>query len=386
MSQNGKDISLYIHIPFCTQRCSYCDFFFVTTRYGHDKFTDALCLELTQTSRNFPNTSVSTIYFGGGTPSILSSQAIQKILKQIHGYFDVSQAREVTLEANPEDITARKLDELLNAGITRISLGVQSFRDEDLVFMNRCHNSRQAVHAAKLIQSAGFFSWSLDLIFGVPGASMQVWKDNLQHAAETGVPHISTYGLTVEPYTPLHKQVQQGLINVVSDEQASDQFETAIRMLENADFEHYEISSFARPRHRSQHNTRYWYHLNYLGFGPGAHSFWRKDGQGRRWENIRNLRTYMELLHSGNSPVGSTESLTKRDLVREKIMLALRTSEGLDLDELQRFYDFNLTEHKQKELNVMELQGLLTWDQTSIQLTTKGMHMCDYLTRQLWTD
>ena len=268
MSRDWKDISLYIHIPFCTQRCSYCDFFFVTTKYGHDKFTDALCLELTQTSRNFPDTLVSTIYFGGGTPSILSPQVIRQVLKRIRECFDVSQVQEITLEANPEDITTRNLDELLNAGITRISLGVQSFRDEDLIFMNRCHNSEQAMHAIKLIQSAGFFSWSLDLIFGVPGASMQVWKDNVQRAAETGVPHISTYGLTVEPYTLLHKQVQRGLINVVSDEETSDQFETAIRMLKDAGLEHYEISSFACPGHRSQHNTRYWHHLNYLGFGP----------------------------------------------------------------------------------------------------------------------
>ena len=386
MNPNQQDASLYIHIPFCTQRCSYCDFFFVTTKHKHEDFVDALCLELIQVARNFPDTSISTVYFGGGTPSRLPPKTISRILKQIRACFDLHQVREITLEANPEDITVARLEEFLEYGITRISLGVQSFRDTDLAFMNRCHNSNQALQACNLIQSAGFSSWSLDLIFGVPGSTMRVWKENLQYAVEIGVPHISTYSLTIEPYTPLHKQVKRGEVNPVSDEQTSGQFQQAIKMLKASGFEHYEISSFARPGHRSQHNTKYWHHMNYLGFGPSAHSFWWENGKAHRWENIRNLRLYMELLELGNSPIENREFLSERDLVRERIMLALRTSEGLDLEDLQRDYGFSLNDHKQEVLKTMKARDLLTWDGTSIRLSSNGVHVCDRLTEQLWPD
>ena len=384
MDLNRQNASLYVHIPFCTQRCSYCDFYFVTTKHGHGEFVDALCLEIAQVAQNFPDISLSTVYFGGGTPSRLSPQAIARILMQIHACFDTRSVCEITLEANPEDITATGLEELKNAGITRISLGVQSFGDDELRFMNRCHNSKQASHACSLIHAVGFTSWSLDLIFGIPGTSTQGWQDNLQRAAETGVPHISTYSLTIEPHTPLHKQVQRGVVKPPPDEQVADQFQQAMDMLKSIGFEHYEVSSFARPEHRSEHNTRYWHHTNYLGVGPSAHSFWWQNGRALRWENVRNLRAYTERVAEKNSPVSSREILSDHDLARERIMLALRTSEGLDLEYLRKRYGFDLIEHKQKELESMTLQGLIIQRGTCIQLTTKGMHVCDGLTTELW--
>ncbi len=386
MDLSRPSASLYVHIPFCTQRCSYCDFYFVTTNHDHEKFVDALCLEITQISQSFPDTRLSTIYFGGGTPSRLSPQAIAQILTQIHRSFNTHSVNEITLEANPEDLTATKVNELKHAGVTRISLGVQSFKDDELRFMNRCHNSEQASHACNLIHAAGFTSWSLDLIFGIPGTSIYDWEDNLQRAVETSVPHISTYSLTVEPRTPLHKQVQMGAVKPTPDEQVSRQFQIAIDTLQSIGYKHYEVSSFARPKHRSEHNMQYWQHTNYLGIGPGAHSFWWEDDRARRWENIRNLHAYTEMVTKERPPMVRSEILSDHDLAREKIMLALRTSEGLDLEHLWKRYGLDLVRHKQKELQKMITHGLITRDGTCIRLTTKGMHICDGLATELWPD
>jgi len=358
----------------------------VTTKHGHQEFIEVLCLEIIQLAQKFPGQSLSTVYFGGGTPSRLSSRAIRQILSCVGDCFDTRQVREITLEANPEDISAPKLEAFLNLGITRMSLGIQSFVDTDLRFMNRCHHSDQAFHACKLIRSSGFSSWSLDLIFGIPDASMSEWEKNLYHAIETESPHISTYSLTIEPHTPLHKQVKRGKVEPVSDGQTADQFQRAMEVFHIAGFDHYEISSFARSGHHSQHNTRYWHHTNYLGTGPSAHSFWWENGKARRWENIRNLHSYLNLVSAGKSPIHTEEILSENDLAREKIMLALRTSEGLDLQDLQITYGFDLVEHKQKDLTVMKSNDLIIQDGISIRLTQKGMHLCDHLTKQLWPD
>lgn len=386
MTATQQEASLYVHIPFCAQRCSYCDFYFVTTQRRQTEFIEALCLEIAQTARTFPNTLLSTIYFGGGTPSLLPPQAITHILAQIRASFDTSQVDEITLEANPEDINAPALDELVYAGITRISLGVQSFRNSDLSFMNRCHNSDQALLACKLIQSAKLSSWSLDLIFGIPGASVKIWQDNLHRAVETQVPHISTYSLTIEPQTPLYKQVASGFVKPASDEHAADQFQQAMDILTSFGYEHYEISNFALPGHRAKHNTRYWHHTNYLGVGPSAHSFWWQSNQALRWQNVRSLRKYLEAVTIAESPTVTQERLSMHDLARERIMLALRTSEGLDLDDLKTTYGLDLIAHKKEALQQMKAQGFLVQQRTRMFLTSQGLHVCDNLTEQLWPD
>ncbi len=386
MTANQQEASLYVHIPFCAQRCSYCDFFFVTTQRRQTEFIDALCLEIAQTAQTFPNTLLSTIYFGGGTPSLLPSQAITHIMTQICASFDTSQVDEITLEANPEDISTPVLEELIKAGIIRISLGVQSFNNADLSFMNRCHDSDQALLACKLIQSAELSSWSLDLIFGVPGSSAKIWQDNLCRAIESQVPHISTYGLTIEPQTPLHKQVKNGFVKPVSDEHAANQFQQAMDLLQSMGYEHYEVSSFALPGHRARHNTRYWQHANYLGVGPSAHSFWWQSNKALRWQNVRNLRKYLETVKNAESPVVNKETLSMHDLARERIMLALRTSEGLDLGDLKKTYGFDIIKHKQKELLQMKAQELIVQQGTHMRLTTQGFHVCDNLTAELWPD
>ncbi len=386
MTANQQEASLYVHIPFCAQRCSYCDFYFVTTQRRQTEFIEALCLEIAQKARTFPNTLLSTIYFGGGTPSLLPSQAITHILAHICASFDTSQVDEITLEANPEDINAPVLEELMHAGITRMSLGVQSFRNADLSFMNRCHNSDQALLACKLIQSAELSSWSLDLIFGVPGASTKIWQDNLSRAIETQVPHISTYNLTVEPRTPLYRQVANGFVKPVSDEDAADQFQHAIDILTSTGYEHYEISNFALPGHRAKHNTRYWQHTNYLGVGPSAHSFWWQSDKALRWQNVRSLRKYLETVTIAESPTVTQETLSMHDLARERVMLALRTYEGLDLDNLKDTYGLDLIAHKKETLRQMKADGFIVQQGTHMRLTMQGLHVCDNLTAQLWPD
>ncbi|MXW82130.1 MAG: radical SAM family heme chaperone HemW [Rhodothermaceae bacterium] len=386
MPANQQEASLYVHIPFCAQRCSYCDFYFVTSQRRQTEFIEALCLEIAQTARTFPNTLLSTIYFGGGTPSLLPPQSITHILAQICESFDTYQVDEITLEANPEDINAPALDELIHAGITRISLGIQSFRNADLRFMNRCHNSDQALLASKLIQTAELSSWSLDLIFGIPGASEKIWQDNLHRAIETQVPHISTYSLTIEPQTPLHKQVASGFVKPASDERAADQFQQAMDILTSVGYEHYEISNFALPGHRAKHNTRYWHHTNYLGVGPSAHSFWWQSNKALRWQNVRSLRKYLEAVTIAESPTVTQETLSMHDLARERIMLALRTSEGLDMDDLKTTYGLDLIAHKKDALQQMKAQGFLVQQGTRMFLTSQGLHVCDNLTEQLWPD
>ena len=386
MTANQQEASLYVHIPFCAQRCSYCDFYFVTTQRRQTEFIEALCLEIAQTARTFPNTLLSTIYFGGGTPSLLPPQAITHILAQIRASFDTSQVDEITLEANPEDINAPTLEQLIYAGITRISLGVQSFRNADLSFMNRCHNSDQALLACNLLQSAELSSWSLDLIFGIPGASATVWRDNLHCAIEAQVPHISTYSLTIEPRTPLHKQVANGFVKPVSDGHAADQFQQAMDILTSMGYEHYEISNFALPGHHAKHNTRYWQHTNYLGVGPSAHSFWWQSDKALRWQNVRSLRKYLDAVSIAESPTVTEEMLSMHDLARERVMLALRTSEGLDLDDLKTTYGLDLIAHKKEALQQMKAQGFLVQQGTHMCMTSQGLHVCDNLTAQLWPD
>jgi len=386
MGSDSQNVSLYVHIPFCTQRCSYCDFYFVTTKRGYEEFVDTVCLEINLLARSYPKQSLSTIYFGGGTPSLLTSSLIHRILTHIRHSFHTGHVREITIEANPEDITDSLLQELLNMGVTRISLGVQSFNDDDLKFMNRCHNSGQAIQACSRIQSAGFNSWSLDLIFGIPDASLNRWENNLIKAVNTGVPHLSTYSLTVESFTPLHKQVQKGQVTMSSDTHISDQFQFAMDILKKAGYHHYEISSFAQSGHQSLHNSHYWSHDNYLGVGPSAHSFWWENDKMMRWENVRNLRIYSDLVYQKKTPITFKETLSLHDLIREKIMLSLRTSQGIDLNDLERKYGYRMIGHQQQQLQLMEANGLIVQSKSFVRLTEKGMHLCDQITQQLWIE
>ncbi len=375
---------LYIHVPFCMQRCVYCDFYFVTGQRDHSAFVEALCMELGQAARRGFNETVATIYLGGGTPSRLASCDIARILAATNSAFDTSRVTEVTIELNPEDTTAPYLRELRELGINRVSLGIQSFFDDDLRFMNRSHNASEATRALELVAESDLDSYSVDLIFGLPKQSRARWAANLDRLAAFGPPHVSTYALTIEAKTPLHKQVARGLVTPVAGETMAALYQTTMDTLRECGLEHYEISSFSKPGHRARHNQRYWTHANYLGFGPSAHSFWwDRTSAAQRWSNVRNLRKYLSLVRSSKDATDSRETLTLETLGAERIMLGLRTAEGVEMSVLKDIYGIDLMTVNGKAIKSLVQAGLLSCADGFLRLTDRGKHVCDSVTTRL---
>lgn len=380
---------LYLHIPFCSQRCVYCDFYFVTTQKSHTSFVQALCSEIEHYGLSHGKKEpVETIYFGGGTPSLLHEDEIQRILQAIHTHFDTSKLGEVTLELNPEDVEQGYLEGLRAMGINRLSIGIQSFFSSDLDFMNRSHTASQAEAIIPLAREAGFENITADLIFGLPDQPEEYWAANLEKMVGLDVPHLSTYSLTVEERTPLYRLIQSGLVVPSEDDVLADRYRFTMDYLAHHGYEHYEISSFAKPGYRSQHNQSYWRHTNYLGFGPSAHSLWWRTGSmAERWSNVRNLRQYEALLSTRQLPLDSREAIDLDTLANEYIMLRLRTSDGLDLDILENRYGVDLVLEKTDELAWMEREGYIhAIRKGAVQLTDAGMLLCDSLTAKLLVD
>lgn len=378
---------IYLHIPFCTQRCTYCDFYFVTTQKTHTSFVQALCAEIEYYALDYGDEPIDTIYFGGGTPSLLRPDEIYRILHTIHTHYDTNNVREVTLEINPDDVDLDYLRELLALGIDRPSIGIQSFFDDDLRFMNRSHDAAQAEAIIPLVRQAGFNNFSVDLIFGLPEQPSEYWAANLEKVTYLNVPHLSTYSLTIEERTVLHKQVERGLVTPVNDESMAARYQFTMEYLRAHGYEHYEISSFAQPGRRAQHNQLYWNHTNYLGFGPSAHSFWWKSLPSPvavRWANIRNLKRYEALVRQHQTPLDFRELLSYDMLADEHIMLSLRTADGIDLDLLEAKYGVDLLFDKIDELASLEAEGYIEPIRNSrVVLTDRGKLLCDAVTSKL---
>jgi oxygen-independent coproporphyrinogen III oxidase len=320
---------IYIHVPFCKQACNYCNFHFSTNLALQNDFTGALLKEIELRRTYLANEPIETIYFGGGTPSLLPLPAIHDILNSIYRNFPITSEPEISFESNPDDMTRSHLKAWKEFGINRLSIGVQSFYKNDLVWMNRAHDVQQAIEAVENAISAGFANFSLDLIYGLPELTDEKWIENLGKAISLNPSHISCYALTVEPKTALYKMIQMKKTADVQPEKQARQFLTGIQLLEAAGFEHYEISSFSKPGKRSRHNSSYWQSKKYLGLGPAAHSF---DGSSRQW-NISNNVIYIKSLKEGRLNMES-ENLLPRDLLNEYIMTSLRTMEGLDLEKV----------------------------------------------------
>lgn len=341
---------IYIHIPFCKQACFYCNFHFSTSLRQKEEMLDCLCREIsmhTHTSDPEHNgmvltekTPVETIYFGGGTPSLLSAAEIDRLLDVIRENFTVASDAEVTLEANPDDVTLEKMRELRKSGINRLSLGIQSFDDGNLKWMNRAHNAEQAMNSIRWIKEAGFKNFSADLIFGIPRLTNEKWIDNIDRLMNFGVPHLACYALTVEPKTALAKMIKQGKKENVNEEDQARQFEILMAKMYEAGYEHYETSNFALPGFRSKHNSSYWQHKIYLGIGPSAHSF---DGERRYW-NMANNPLYIKAIQNGTS-FFEKETLTPKQQFDEYIMTSIRTVEGIDLNYIASHFG---VEHKEK--------------------------------------
>lgn len=320
---------IYIHIPFCKQACNYCNFHFSVNNSLLPRMVEAIVFEV-NLQKHYLKDSVETIYFGGGTPSLLSNTQLTAILHGINAAFPISTNAEITLEANPDDITQEKLGFWKWAGINRLSIGVQSFFEEDLVWMNRAHNAQQAIHCIELAQKEGFNNISIDLIYGGPSLSDENWEKNLSTCFDLGIPHLSAYALTVEPKTALAKQIKaKTLMNIDLEKQATH-FNILVNLTAKAGLDHYEISNFAVPGNKSKHNTSYWSGKHYLGLGPAAHSF---NGTSRQW-NIANNNLYLASIQQNTIPF-EIEQLTAIQQLNEYIMTALRTSEGIDLEKIK---------------------------------------------------
>lgn len=376
---------IYVHVPFCSQRCVYCDFYFTTTQHNYGVFSRALEAEIESYGNEFGDKEpIDTLYFGGGTPSLLPLDDLARIISAVNDHFDLSAVQEVTLEMNPEEAKPAYLRGLKDLGITRLSLGVQSFFDEDLRFMNRVHDAAQAEAAVEAVGSV-FDSFTVDLIFGLPDQPFEYWGANLEKAIRLGAPHFSTYSLTVEERTPLAKQVLRGLVEPATDDTMRDRFLFTMEYLTERGYDHYEVCSFAKADERSIHNQNYWRHRNYLGFGPSAHSFWKTTrSKAHRWSNVNNLKRYNGLLQQRALPLEEREQLTPTALSDEFIYLALRSmTEGLDLDRLESEYGVDMLTEKRSELAELEQNGLLTLRNNRILLTREGAVVADAVALEL---
>lgn len=322
---------------------------------------------------------VGTVYLGGGTPSLLPDTALQRLLDAVRHRYAVAEGAEVTLEANPDDIGAEKLEAWKRAGINRLSIGVQSFRDADLQWMNRAHNAGQAREAIRAARAAGFDHDSIDLIYGTPGLSDDALKENLAEAIALGCPHLSCYALTVEPRTALDKDIRRGKMPPIDPEVQARQFLLVMDTLKDAGYEHYEISNFALPGHRSRHNSSYWQGVPYLGLGPSAHSF---DGRNRRW-NVSNNALYLEAIAKGEIPF-EVEALTPVQRLNEYIMISIRTMEGLDLERVEREWGKAERGIIEQQAKSMEAKGWMLSAGSNRILTKEGKLFADGIASDLF--
>jgi oxygen-independent coproporphyrinogen-3 oxidase len=342
-------------------------------RYKNE-LVSALLKEIDLHRENSRQETVETIYFGGGTPSICLAEEIQSILEKIKTSFTVIPGAEITLEANPDDISGTKLPDWKAAGINRLSIGIQSFFEEDLRWMNRAHNAQQAIDSLETALRH-FDNITTDLIYGTPGLTHEKWKQNVARAVSLGIPHLSCYALTVEPKTPLDKMIRQHRSKDVDPDLQAEQFLLLMDWLGSAGYEHYEISNFARPGHRSRHNSSYWQGKKYIGLGPSAHSF---DGVSRWW-NIANNHTYIESVNKGIIPY-EREILTPVQQLNEYIMISLRTMEGVDLSIAGKDANLELRARSKKYLD----QGLLTLENDCLKLTREGKLLADGIAADLF--
>ncbi len=372
---------IYIHVPFCKQACHYCNFHFSTTLALQNDFTAALLKEIEWRLHYLQGETVETVYFGGGTPSLLPASDIDKILQSVVSHFKISGDPEITLECNPDDMLPESLSYWKKSGINRLSIGIQSFFTEDLVWMNRAHDATQAITAIEQAKAAGFDNYSLDLIYGTPLLSDEKWGRNLHKAISLDPPHLSCYALTVEPKTALYKMIRLNKTPDVQPDRQANQFLMGIHALESAGYEHYEISSFAKPGKRSRHNSSYWQSKKYLGLGPSAHSF---DGSSRQW-NIANNALYIKSVKEG-FPSFESENLQPRDVLNEYIMTSLRTMEGLDLTYVST--QFGTGRSSLLERNAVEYiqSGQMIRTEEKLVLTKKGKLFADGIASALFFD
>ena len=373
---------IYLHIPFCRKACNYCNFHFSTFIKLKDDVLRAMHIEIALQSKYLEGLEIDTIYFGGGTPSFLTAGEINSLVESIYKNYRVGTLKECTLEANPDDLSPSYLMALKSTPVDRLSIGVQSFRQEDLLFMNRAHSAAQAEAAIKTAQDVGFDNLSIDLIYGVPNLDDNAWLGNLNKVSEYGIPHLSCYALTVEQKTALHHAILHKKTAPLDASQAAGQFELLMEWAGSAGYDHYEISNFAVQGKHAVHNTSYWLGVHYLGIGPAAHSY---DGDTRQW-NIANNAQYVQCILGQNALKCEVEVLREADKANEYIMTALRTMWGLDM----AVFAARFNEAYSKSLNVAAMNyidnGMMIKEGDKLILTRQGKLFADAIASELFVD
>jgi oxygen-independent coproporphyrinogen-3 oxidase len=357
---------IYFHIPFCKQRCSYCDFFSSTQNEKKDNYVDALCKELNE-RKEYLKEPVKTIYFGGGTPTLSSAADFEKIFHALHFIYGEDSNREITLEANPDDLTFEYLESIKRLPFNRISLGIQSLDDHELQLLNRRHDMQSAIRAVERLQQAGYGNISIDLMYGLPGQNPAIWNKSLQQAIDLQIQHISAYHLTYEEGTPLYKKKKKGSLIPVDEEMSNQLFDILIDRLSAAGFEHYEISNFARSGFQSRHNTSYWNGTHYLGIGASAHSY---NGFSRQW----NKKTLLPDYWTSDCEV---EILDEKTKYNDFVITRLRTMKGIDLSELAALFDESQKTYCLQQAQKPIAYGLLQCEDNYLRLTRKGIFVSD---------
>ncbi len=375
---------LYLHIPFCKQACHYCDFHFSTSMGLKGQFVAALIQEMALRRAYLPDPTapLETIYFGGGTPSLLTEEELAQIFAAIQTNFAISPQAEITLEANPDDLTAAKLATLAASPINRLSIGLQSFHEPHLRLMNRAHSAQESSQAVRRAQAAGFENISVDLIYGVPAANHDIWQADLASFFDLAVPHVSAYALTIEPGTAFGRRLKKGTFVAPPDEFVAQQFEMLLAQLHTQGYEQYEISNFCRPDRESRHNSNYWRGIPYLGLGPSAHSF---NGHSRQYTVANNPQYVAAVLERGEVPA-TYEQLSPLDQANEYLLTTLRTSRGCDLAYLRDTLGLDLLADRAAYLARLTAQGMATLETNVLCLTDAGKLLADHITLELFAE
>ncbi|MGA1867753.1 MAG: radical SAM family heme chaperone HemW [bacterium] len=385
----SKNAGLYIHVPFCRTKCPYCDFYSLAHVSRIQEFLDALFMEikLCAIGNTFP--PFDTLYFGGGTPSLLSADTISDLIHALRLTFTFSNyGSEITLEANPADLSSDYLSEIKKAGINRLTIGIQSFHTGILKFLGRRHNGEEAIQAFHNARSAGFENIGIDCMYGIPGQSLAEWTEDLQTAISLRPEHISCYQLTISEKTPFGIRCRKGTLTELDEEAQYAFFEKTLHILHDAGYEHYEISNFARTASlRSKHNQKYWDHSPYLGLGPSAHSFLPESPEGRpkRWWNQYSISDYITDLTQQRLPIAGSEYLNHSELGLESLYLGLRTSSGVNLESYFKEYGRDLRRHPEGVVDMLIRENHATIEDNILRLTLKGQALCDTIVGSLTT-
>ncbi len=370
--------SIYLHIPYCEKKCIYCDFYSIENMNSMEKFLTSLHQEITLRSKTlFLPLSFETIFFGGGTPSLLSPSTIEKILNTLHKQYHILPNAEITVETNPGTVNKEKLKDFRSLGINRLSIGIQSFYPDELQFLGRIHSAEEAKQCVSDAYNSGFENLNVDLIFSLPNQTPERWENNLQQAIELHPKHISAYSLIVEEQTPLFSMVKNGVVTPLPEDIDAAMYETTIETLSNAGYNQYEISNYAKDGYDCQHNNNYWNHSDYISFGPSAHSFLKKNPQeGKRWWNVRSIQQYCEMLEKEKFPLGGEEEITTEKFLDEEIFLGLR-SKGIDIQKISSLYGINILSFCEDIIAKYQQKEMLVIENNYLRLTPKGYMMCD---------